>query len=141
MVGYGGLPASSTTDEVRFWIGDTDSTNYEFTDAEISYLLAKYTDPILTAAHACQRLAITYAREPNISLGEYSESSGSISAMYAARASELMKTYNDSLSGTTLTIPTTISKVRDSVAENYPARFRHVDVEQDAWGHEDEDVA
>ena len=36
---YSGDPMSSPTDEVRFLVGDTDTTNFQLSDAEINYCL------------------------------------------------------------------------------------------------------
>jgi hypothetical protein len=136
LTGYTDAPASSTTDEVRFWLADTDTSNYEFSDNEIAYLLSKYTNPILAAARGCQLLANKYAMAA--SLGDLSL--GSTSANYAARAKELQALYNESVSGTIINIPTTLTKVRDSVPTNYPSRFRFADIEDQSYGTDDEDV-
>jgi hypothetical protein len=138
MTGYGGTPGSSTTDEVRFWIQDTDSTDYEFTDTEITYLLAQFpSSPILAARYGCQILATKYARQPDYSMGGViSESASSISKMYSDRANDLIKIYNESLSGTSISVPTAITRVKDAIPENYPSKSKYTDIELQGYGNE-----
>lgn len=59
---YGGDPSANTRDEVRFLIGDTDTTNQLLQDAEITFLFAQWnSNAYLAAAHACDALAAKFA--------------------------------------------------------------------------------
>ena len=72
---YSGDPAGSTSDAVRFLIGDTDTTNQLLLDAEITYLLAQWDNsPYVAAAHGCDSLAAKFAAK-----SDYSKSVGDLS--------------------------------------------------------------
>ena len=49
---YGGDPANSNREAVRFWSGDTNSSDQLLADAEIDYLLTLETKVIQCAATA-----------------------------------------------------------------------------------------
>jgi hypothetical protein len=132
MTGYQGTPSTVPADAVRFWIQDTDTTDYEFTDAEIAYLLTQYTDPILAARFGCQILANKYSKEVNESLGELSESSGQKATAYAARAKELEEIYNRGvMAGNLITMPSSPPKCNDSTY--YPSRMQYGDIADQKW--------
>jgi hypothetical protein len=81
---YSGNPASSSLDEVRFLCGDTDSTNQQISNEEISYLLSEWnSDAYTSAAFACEAIAGKYS-----SKSDYSRSVGdlSISTQFGASA-------------------------------------------------------
>ena len=59
---YSGNPSSSTLDQVRFLVGDTDSTNAHFQDAEIQWLLVQWADPYEAAAVCADALVGRYAQ-------------------------------------------------------------------------------
>jgi hypothetical protein len=68
---YGGDPAASPLEEIRFLVGDTDSTRPLLSDEEIDYVIAKW-DPLygsttLNAAVCCEVIAGHYAREISVS--------------------------------------------------------------------------
>jgi len=67
---YSGDPTSSTRDEVRFLIGDTDSTDAQLQDLEVDYLLTKYTTAAKAALAACLALASKYARLCDKAVGD-----------------------------------------------------------------------
>lgn len=75
---YSGNPASSTRDEVRFLIGDTDSTDQQMTDEEIDYLRTVHADlgagvsNYLAAASAALALASKYAKMSDKTVGSLS---------------------------------------------------------------------
>lgn len=50
---YSGDPSSSTLDEVRFLIQDTDTNDQLLSNEEINYLIAGYADDAYSAAVAC----------------------------------------------------------------------------------------
>lgn len=72
---YSGNPAESPSDEVRFLIGDTDSTTPEVSDEEIAYILQMHGDPGATygnyaaAAVLAQAIASKYAKKADKSVG------------------------------------------------------------------------
>jgi hypothetical protein len=86
---YSGDPASSQKDEVRFLMGDTDSTDQLILDAEINYALGAQPDPTLAAALVLRSLAAKYARFANEKIGDVSENASDLSKAFAARAKEL----------------------------------------------------
>lgn len=64
---YGGDPAGSDVDEIRFLIGDTDSSRQLMQDEEIQYWLSQletvYDSPLEVAAFCCDTLAVKFAKE------------------------------------------------------------------------------
>lgn len=68
---YSGVPVAGTTDEIRFLIQDTDSTNAIFQDEEIQYYVSRWQSvngsAFKTAASLCETAAAKYAREVTIS--------------------------------------------------------------------------
>lgn len=86
---YGGDPANSSTDRVRFLCGDTDTTNQQVSNEEISFLLSEFnSDSYLAAAGACEAMASKSATK-----ADYSRSVGdlSLSTQYGAHANTLLK--------------------------------------------------
>ena len=72
---YGGNPSSPPRDEVRFLVGDTDTTNQLLTDEEIAYLLAQWNNSAyIAASHGCDSLASKFAAK-----SDYSKSVGDLS--------------------------------------------------------------
>jgi hypothetical protein len=63
MWSYDGFPGDNLKDEVRFILGDTDSTDQLFSDEEIYYLLQYFPNPIASAAFAAEKLATQFARD------------------------------------------------------------------------------
>jgi len=81
---YSGNPSARTLDKVRFLCGDTDSTNQQIADEEISFLLSEWNnDAYVSAAFACEAIAGKYS-----SKSDYSRSVGdlSISTQFGATA-------------------------------------------------------
>lgn len=60
-------PTASEKDEVRFIVGDTDTTDQLLTDEEINYLLNKYDSVNEAAYQAALSIAAKFARLVNIS--------------------------------------------------------------------------
>lgn len=72
---YAGDPAASALAKVRFLCGDTDTTNQQINDAEITFLLAEWNnDAYTSAAFACEAIAGKYQ-----SKSDYSRSVGDLS--------------------------------------------------------------
>jgi len=59
---YSGDPATSTKDEVRFLVGDTDMTAPLIQDEEIDYLVTNQGSAGAAAIRACEVLATGFAR-------------------------------------------------------------------------------
>jgi len=78
-------PSSNDRDKVRFIIGDVDSADYHFSDAEITYLLTTWLTPIDAAIAGAELIAGRFAHKTN-----YSRSIGdlSISESYGTSAAE-----------------------------------------------------
>lgn len=74
---YSGNPASSTRDKVRFLIGDTDTTDQQFSNEEIDAILADNADePYATAIVLIEGLIARYSRYISKSVGDLSISYG-----------------------------------------------------------------
>jgi hypothetical protein len=94
---YGGDPANSPLEEVRFLVGDTDSTRPLLQDAEIEYVIAKW-DPLfgsttLNAAVCCEVIAGNFAREISISADGVSVGLSELQGKFDARATSLRDQY------------------------------------------------
>ncbi len=78
-------PSSSTSDEVRFLMGDTvEGADVTLSNEEITYLLAESGGAVYAAAiEGCLSLAGLYARKAQ------SKSVGDMSITYAGRAKEM----------------------------------------------------
>lgn len=87
---YSGDPSSSTRDEVRFLIGDTDETDPQLNDQEVEYLLAANGDNSQLAAASCaDAIASKYTRLVNKSVGDLSISYGERAQKYTELAGKL----------------------------------------------------
>lgn len=80
---------STAKDRVRLLVGDTDTTDQQFSDEEITAVLALGGTERSAAAELCTMLSMKYARKANVSSGPLSVQWGSVSATYAARAADL----------------------------------------------------
>lgn len=67
---YSGDPTTSTKDEVRFLMQDTDDADHLVEDEEIDYLLSAYGSPLLAAANGLQTLGNRYARQVTKAVGD-----------------------------------------------------------------------
>jgi len=83
------LLSSTALYRVRFFCGDTDTTDQLVADEEISYLLTQTTSETLAAAWACEYLSRRFARDADKSIGSLSVSSSQRAKAFAARAQEL----------------------------------------------------
>lgn len=87
---YSGDPSASDRDQVRFLIGDTDSTDKQLQDEEIAYLLAQYPDARQAAAQAAWAVAAKYARlASSHSVGDTAYAYGSRQQYYESLAAQL----------------------------------------------------
>lgn len=60
---YSGDPGASPLDELRFILGDTDTTDQQLSDEEVLFLLREHGGSVATAAvAACRRLIAKYTR-------------------------------------------------------------------------------
>ena len=91
---YGGDPANSNREAVRFWCGDTNSSDQLLADAEIDYLLTIETKIIECAATACEMIASKFARQADTENGELKVKASQRAKAYEARASMLRSRVN-----------------------------------------------
>ena len=94
---YNGDPAASALAEVRFLVGDTDSTRPLLQDAEIQYVIDKW-DPLfgsatLNAAVCCEVIAGNFAREISVSADGVSVGLSELQGKFDARATSLRDQY------------------------------------------------
>lgn len=89
---YAGDPSANTRDEVRYLIGDTDSTDEQISDEEIAYHLTQNNDNSLAAAvDAAEAIAAKYARRVNREVGDMRIESEKLMSHYADLARRLQK--------------------------------------------------
>ncbi len=67
---YSGDPSTSTKDQVRFLIGDTQSSDPILQDAEINWLLTENATPFYAAVEAANGIAAYYARKADKAVGD-----------------------------------------------------------------------
>lgn len=88
---YSGDPSNSTLDEVRYLIGDTESTDMQLQDEEINYHLAQNNGSAVNAAiDACEGLVAKYARKVNREVGDLRIESERLMDHYIKLAKRLM---------------------------------------------------
>ena len=75
---YSGDPAANAKDQVRFAIGDTDTTDQQLNDAEINWLISARGSASQAAPYAAEAIAAKLARE--------SDSSKSVGDMSLSRS-------------------------------------------------------
>lgn len=85
---YSGDPSYSDKDAVRFLLEDTDTANFQFTDAELSYLLTQFPDPLFAASRAAKTLSLRYSKSADKQVGD-------LRISYSARAKAFMDLAND----------------------------------------------
>jgi hypothetical protein len=83
-VAYSGDPSDSPLDAVRFYLQDTsnDVSTELLSDAEINFLLAQYTNPMMAAAYGALSLAMRYAKDVNHKVETVSEEASARHAQY-----------------------------------------------------------
>ncbi len=94
---YGGSPAGSDLDQVRFLLADTDPGGALLSNEDIGFWLTRlstvYGDPIMAAAFCAEIIAGRYAGEVSISADGVSYSGEQLQAKYATLAATLRATY------------------------------------------------
>ncbi len=86
---YGGDPANSDREAVRFLIGDIDSTDQQFNDAEIDYLNAQEPNVYKAAAQGARALASKFARRADKEMGDLKIKWSQLQRSYLNLAEEL----------------------------------------------------
>ena len=86
---YGGDPANSDREAVRFLIGDTVSTDQQFNDAEIDYLNAQEPNVYKAAAQGARALASKFARRADKEMGDLKIKWSQLQRSYLNLAEEL----------------------------------------------------
>ena len=86
---YSGDPTSSTRDELRFLIGDTDEADPQLQDLEIEYLLTQRASTTLAAVFAAETLQSRYARLVDKTVGDLSLKYSQRGEQYAKLAEKL----------------------------------------------------
>jgi len=87
---YSGDPSSSSTDSIRFLLGDTDPVDALLQDEEISFLSSQWDGNLYFAAAAgAEQLAERFAREVPFSGDNASVDLSSLATNYAAAAVRL----------------------------------------------------
>lgn len=91
---YDGDPAGSDLAALRFSIGDTDSNDQQFQDAELTYLLTTYGSVEKASVEAVTRLIAKYARLVDKAVGDlkmsYSQRVKQYKTLLAERRRELL---------------------------------------------------
>lgn len=92
------MPITTTLDQVRLHLGDTDETRPLFNDDELEFLLSERGDNVLlTAADACDILATRFARDYDFRWKDSAFNRSQMAQMYAARAKALRARVNGGL--------------------------------------------
>lgn len=86
---YSGDPSLSDLDMVRWYAGDTDSSDQEATDEECEAALDKFGSPERAAAKVARSIAAKYARLVDKAAGDVRKSHSQKSANYSKIADEL----------------------------------------------------
>lgn len=88
---YTNDPANIPADEVRFLLQDTDVNNPKLSDAEVTYLLGKYTTTIRAAYEGALALSARYSGQMNITVGPTSLNYGEMAQQYGNLAAVLRR--------------------------------------------------
>lgn len=86
---YDGDPSSSTTNEVRFLIGDTVRSRIMFDDREIEYQLAQTPNRKMAGYHLLQVKSRQFSRLADEKVGDVSKSLSQVAKQMALAAKEL----------------------------------------------------
>lgn len=125
---YASTPETVPRDEFRLLIGDTDTTDQVFSDAEVAYFLAQNSNVKRAAAIGCRAAAAKYARKITYSLGDLSEQMKEKVQNFTALALELDNAAKRSSFSTTTA---TVGAVKD--VATYPERFVHGEEQGVTW--------
>jgi len=88
---YGGDPANSSREAVRFWAGDTDTTDQLLNDAEIDYILTLESQIFLAAALACESIASKFSRKADTENGTLKVWASQRASTYMSKAKDLRR--------------------------------------------------
>ena len=88
---YGGNPAASSRDAVRWHVGDTDERRKLLDDREIDYALVQYPNELLAAAECALALSGRFTSKSNVTVGSVSKSLGDVAKKYREHADELRR--------------------------------------------------
>lgn len=86
---YGGNPAASTRDAVRFYAGDTERSSAQLDDREVDFAVTQHPNPRMAAAICLDALAAKYSFKASVSVGEVSKELGEVADKLHKRAEEL----------------------------------------------------
>lgn len=93
---YSGDPSSSTSDQVRFLLGDTSADTPYLGDAEIAWVLSIDANPFFAAALGADIISARYAGSTSKSVGDLSISGGEKARGFRELATSLRAMGNDS---------------------------------------------
>jgi len=88
---YGGDPAGSLRDRVRFLVGDTEAAQPLASDGEVDWSLARHGSPAAAAAALARALAARFARQVDLSIGDLSRAAAQQHAHFLALAERLAR--------------------------------------------------
>jgi len=83
---WGGDPANSNLEAIRWLIDDTVSASAKFADAEINYAYSEEGSVYGAAAMLCEQLATQYASKPNRALGPLRVDNSELAQKYENKA-------------------------------------------------------
>lgn len=86
---YGGDPANSDRESVRFLIGDIIESDQQFNDAEIDFLLTQEPNIYRAAAQGARALAAKFARKADKEMGDLKIRWSQLQRSYLNLAKEL----------------------------------------------------
>jgi hypothetical protein len=86
---YSGNPAGSSNDQIRFLIGDTETTRQLVSDEEIAWALTQETTPRRAAAICCDAIVAKFAKDVDSSTGSISRSGSQLQDQYRKLGIEL----------------------------------------------------
>lgn len=128
-------PSTYPRDELRLKIGDTDTNDQIFSDAEVTYFLAQNSNVTICAALAARAAAAKYARQVSYSIGELSEQL----AQKVKHFTELAKDLESQIGRYSFTSTTpTVGTITDT--GTMPASYRMGDVKEDDWSLNTDDL-
>jgi len=99
---YGGNLAASNRDQVRFLVGDADSTEVFLQDEEIDWLIAIWLPKgsiYYPAAMACEAIAAKFAREVTTTSDSQTVGTSELQQKYMELAARLMRQHETLLTG------------------------------------------
>lgn len=85
---YSGNPSNSDLDQVRFLIGDTDTTDQLVTDEEATWALSEGS-VYNAAAELCDAIAAKFSRKVDKSVGDLRLSYSKLSEQYSKKSKQL----------------------------------------------------